>query len=600
MSETVSRVQTIRVGPGLHISSEVVLAAVGVSTLLALPACTRAASTPNTSVDLQETATPTATLTPTLTPDAVKQSVAATLEAIKKKQQIATQVTATVAALQLSESPTATVQAITKAPQKNATPTATLMPTATLTLTAEPTGVATATETRNTAQTEAFKGYAPEKALLDASQNLSNKTHEDVRTLYREYMALFQSMPDMANVATSSDAALMPTRESAHNLTEKTYRTTTDAGGFTFLSASEAVVNIDGTSLKFDFKPENNRLIFVMGDTNGVTQKNVTIEQYPQGHGYTANATPDAFQKGMLKSSDKSIYDVWLADQVMQSVKGGSNQGIGVEKTVTIDFIDPKTNKVTEFVYDVTAKTWTKDGVAVGPKSATALTPETVTPAAPVTEAQAMEAAIKNLEKVYGLSESDAKTLFESVYNTLPSDMPFMAKPAEGLFPNTLNGKNLMTEPSKNKNNPTEILNAAEHGFETYSGGWFFGIIDGKWDLQLPSQANTAYNVYFVGKTSDAGPIDKNTNIGAYDYMPKYNYVVGASPDKGQESKYDGRKVLDPVWVADGIAQAKLVNPNTTTVVDVFVDCETGKVVKYSYDLTTGTWTKIESTLPLK
>ncbi|MCX6733018.1 MAG: hypothetical protein NTV98_05780 [Candidatus Roizmanbacteria bacterium] len=195
------------------------------------------------------------------------------------------------------------------------------------------------------------------------------------------------------------------------------------------------------------------------------------------------------------------------------------------------------------------------------------------------------------------MTEADAKTLYESIYNTMPR-MPFMADATKGLFPNSLNGRSLMTPPSHDAKNPSEMLNSAEHGFQSFSGGYLFATIDGKYDLQLPSVDGTSYNVYFIGKTSDAGPADLNTKIGLYDYLPTYNYTVGASPDKAQEGQYADRKVLDPIWVADGVAQAKLVNSNTKTVVEVFVDSETGKVVKFSYDLTTGAWTRSESMLP--
>ncbi|MCX6730508.1 MAG: hypothetical protein NTZ55_01545, partial [Candidatus Roizmanbacteria bacterium] len=409
-----------------------------------------------------------------------------------------------------------------------------------------------------------------------------------VETLYQEYVALYNSMPVMDNVATSSEAGLMPTVD-FHNLTEATYTTHANAGGYTFLSTSFADLDIDGQKLSFPWKADDNRLIFVMGSEDGSTSKTVTIEKYPQGHGFTANATPDEFHRGKLNSSDKSVYDVWLADQIMQSIRGGSNQGIGVDQTVTIDFIDPRTNRVTEFIYDVNTKQWTKDGQPVASRSGVPVTPEVLTPQAPVTEAQAMDAAIQSLVRG-GMTEADARTHFESIYGTLPRSMPFMADATQGLFPNILNGRTLMTEPSHDPKNPSEILNAAEHGLETFSGGYMFGIVDGKWDLQLPSTDGTAYNVYFIGKTSDAGPADRNTNIGLYDYAPQYNFTVGASPNKGQEAQYPNREVLDPVWVAEGVAQAHIANPNTKLVVEVFVDTETGTVTKFTYDLTQGKW----------
>ncbi|MCX6733019.1 MAG: hypothetical protein NTV98_05785 [Candidatus Roizmanbacteria bacterium] len=210
-----------------------------------------------------------------------------------------------------------------------ATETSTQVATATqaATNTAMPSPTLVETATPAVAPTEAFKGNPEDRALLEAAQNLARKTHEDVNMLYQEYVALFNGMPVMDNVATSSDAALMPTADTAHNLTEKTYNTKVNAGGYMFLSTSFADLDIDGQKLSFPWKADDNRLIFVMGSEDGSTQKNVTIEKYPQGNGYTANATPDDFQKGMLKGSDRSVYDVWLADQIMQTCYRSTSNG---------------------------------------------------------------------------------------------------------------------------------------------------------------------------------------------------------------------------------------------------------------------------------
>ncbi len=542
--------------------------------------------------------TPTESPTPTLSvPEQVATQVAATLGAaasptpdatptLSVPEQVATQVAATLGAA-ASPTPDASPTAMPPTATPDASPTA--MPaTATPNLLSTPGAPAIFGAPTPGANPP---GLESAKILMDAAHNIAGKTRMDAQTIYNQMIEMFNGLPLMPNLAGAREG-LMPANPVTLTTPNQAFTTEAPAGGWTWVSTSYADVTVDGKTFNFPWKQDDNRLIFVMGGTGNA---DVTIDKFPTGHAVTSNATPEQYHLDRYNYSQQSVSPEWFADQVTQSVLGGSNQGIGTEKTVTASFIDAKTGTVTEFIYDVQTKQWTKDG-AVVPGGVFSATPETVTPIVR-TETEAKTDAAKNLATVYGITEAEATALFEKIYTSLPANMPFMANPVEGLFPHPSQGKNLMAPESKNPAKPSEIINVAEHGFAAYSGGWFFGIIDGKYDLKLPSEQGVAYNVYFIGKESDQSPADLNTNVGAYDYLPKYNYVTGASPNKGQEGQFADRKVLDPVWIADGIAQAKLVNPNTTVIKDVFVDVQNGTAVVFAYDIASGTWTQSTITM---
>lgn len=475
-----------------------------------------------------------------------------------------------------------------------------------------PSTTAVAVETPFSAPTDGANppGIAAENALMDAAKNLAGKTHEDQNVVYERMRKIFSSLPNMSHLAGPREG-LMPglgttvVQPESKNQNQPSYTTNVDAGGYAVFTTSYADMTVDYRqsdsavkmkSYSLPWKKDDARIIFVMGATDAQSKVTVGLSDYPAGHVYTANAKPDEYQTNRYGLSDKSIYPVWLADQITQAISGASSQGIGAEQTVTVSFVNPKTQEVSEYVYDIKANTWSVNGKVVPAAGFTAKN-LVEAPAPTPTTADALKDAAKNLAATYGMSEQDAAKLIAEAYNSLPTDMPFMAQANHGLMPHAAQGMSIMQPASKDVNNPSATLNAAEHGFQTFSGGYLTATVDGKWKLELPSQQGVHYNVYFVGKESDKSPTDLNTNIGLVDYLAKYNFTTGASPDKGQEDKYPNRNVLEPLWVAKGAIQAKLDNASVTTVKEVFIDTQSGRAVVYTFDLATKTWTK--AVLPL-
>lgn len=221
----------------------------------------------------------------------------------------------------------------------------------------------------------------------------------------------------------------------------------------------------------------------------------------------------------------------------------------------------------------------------------------TATPQVITVEQALRNAAVNYAKKTNGNVEKLYRYITE-IYNSLPADMPFVAPGTKGLIPHETQATNMPIAPSKNPNNPSFYGQASMRGFYNSSGGYFFAIIDDKYDLQKPWEDKTTQIVNFIGA------LDRNIRIGFYDYAAGGSYATGASYGVDQEDQFPGRRMIDKVWLADGIMQAALRDgPGGKTVVS-FVDCTNGKVFEYTYHIPStisgGNWESRTYTLPHK
>lgn len=125
-------------------------------------------------------------------------------------------------------------------------------------------------------------------------------------------------------------------------------------GGFFYGSTGHERITVNGQEYDHPWQENNVYLTFVVGEPDntieGIGNTHFTIDQFPVGHYFAALASPDRNQNIQNR---QVIEKTWFAQQLWWATRSGTNCGIGCG-TVTLSFIDTKTNTQTQWKVTIT------------------------------------------------------------------------------------------------------------------------------------------------------------------------------------------------------------------------------------------------------